>query len=203
MSKDGTFTLNSARRTGSKIACERWLTNSFDSRSTSSSQIKHRPSQPQSRLRRRFRISWRRRPIRLRTGLVTSLARPGGNITGLSGTGSELAAKTLELIRDMLPHTRRVAVLANATDPFTKTFTAQIELAGTRSNADYEYTGIPLPGRTGRGSGHSPLLRFYRPEEAGSYALAVSGWDSQIFMWFVSGIRNRLSTKATAGTAIG
>jgi ABC transporter substrate binding protein len=49
----------------------------------------------------------------LGTGLVSNLARPGGNITGLSGTGSELAAKTLELIRDMLPHTRRVAVLAN------------------------------------------------------------------------------------------
>jgi putative ABC transport system substrate-binding protein len=66
----------------------------------------------------------------LGTGLISNLARPGGNITGLSGTTAELGAKVLELVRDMLPHTRRVAVLANATDPFTKTFTEQIELGG-------------------------------------------------------------------------
>jgi putative ABC transport system substrate-binding protein len=64
------------------------------------------------------------------TGLISSLARPGGNITGLSGAGSELAAKTLELIRDVLPSTRRVAVLANAADPFTRPFVEQIEQAG-------------------------------------------------------------------------
>jgi putative tryptophan/tyrosine transport system substrate-binding protein len=64
------------------------------------------------------------------TGLVPSLARPGGNITGVSGTTTELGAKMLELIRDMLPKARRVAVLGNAPDPFTKTFVAQIELGG-------------------------------------------------------------------------
>ena len=64
------------------------------------------------------------------TGLISSLARPGGNITGLSGTTAELGAKTLELIRDMLPSTRRVAVLANAADPFSKPFVEQIELGG-------------------------------------------------------------------------
>ena len=64
------------------------------------------------------------------TGLVSSLARPGGNITGLSGTTAELGAKILELIREMLPATRRVAILANATDPFTKPFISQIELGG-------------------------------------------------------------------------
>ncbi|MSO75367.1 MAG: hypothetical protein EXQ87_00435 [Alphaproteobacteria bacterium] len=41
------------------------------------------------------------------TGLISSLARPGGNITGLSGTGPELGAKLLEITRDMLPSTRR------------------------------------------------------------------------------------------------
>jgi putative ABC transport system substrate-binding protein len=64
------------------------------------------------------------------TGLISSLARPGGNITGLSGTTAELGAKMLELIRDMLPSTRRVAVLANAADPFSKPFVEQIELGG-------------------------------------------------------------------------
>jgi putative ABC transport system substrate-binding protein len=64
------------------------------------------------------------------TGLISSLARPGGNITGLSGTSAELYAKTLELIREVLPETRRVAVLANAADPFSIPFVEQVEYAG-------------------------------------------------------------------------
>jgi len=46
-------------------------------------------------------------------GLVTSLSRPGGNVTGLSTFAPELSGKRLELIRDMLPRASRVAVLAN------------------------------------------------------------------------------------------
>lgn len=53
------------------------------------------------------------------TGLVASLARPGGNITGLSGTGAELGSKGLELVREVLPTARRVAVLGYANDPFS------------------------------------------------------------------------------------
>ena len=64
------------------------------------------------------------------TGLVASLARPGGNVTGLSGTTTEMGSKLLEIVRDMLPATRRVAVLANGADPFTKLFLAQIEAGG-------------------------------------------------------------------------
>jgi putative tryptophan/tyrosine transport system substrate-binding protein len=66
------------------------------------------------------------------TGLIASLARPGGNITGMSTSTAELAAKTLELIRDVRPVTSRVAVLANAADLFTKTFLGQIRNAGQR-----------------------------------------------------------------------
>ena len=54
----------------------------------------------------RSRSSWRRRRDPVQTGLIGGLARPGGNITGLSGTAAELGAKTLELLRDMLPSTR-------------------------------------------------------------------------------------------------
>ncbi len=63
------------------------------------------------------------------TGLVVSLARPGGNVTGLSSATAEIAGKSLEVIREMLPAASRVAVLANATDPFTKPFLKQIEIA--------------------------------------------------------------------------
>ena len=47
------------------------------------------------------------------TGLVTSLARPGGNVTGLSFVGTELAGKQVELLNEAVPGLRRVAVLAN------------------------------------------------------------------------------------------
>ena len=64
------------------------------------------------------------------TGLVASLPRPGGNVTGIASVTAELAGKSVQLIRDMLPSARRVTVLANATDPFVKPFLEQIELGG-------------------------------------------------------------------------
>ena len=60
------------------------------------------------------------------TGLVASLARPGGNVTGVSAATAELAGKTLELIGEALPSARRVAVLANEADPLAKPFLEQI-----------------------------------------------------------------------------
>ena len=64
------------------------------------------------------------------TGLVESLARPGGNVTGSSGLNPELAAKAVDLIHEMVPSAHRVAVLANAPDPFSKQFLTQIQRAG-------------------------------------------------------------------------
>ena len=64
------------------------------------------------------------------SGLVQSLARPGGNITGFSNMAAETAGKSVELLRDMLPSLRRVAVLANPVDPFTRPFLEQVHLAG-------------------------------------------------------------------------
>src|SRR5215813_2300330 len=60
------------------------------------------------------------------TGLVESLVRPGGNITGMAGVGAELAGKSVDLIRDMIPSARRVIALANAPDPFAKPFVESI-----------------------------------------------------------------------------
>jgi putative ABC transport system substrate-binding protein len=73
------------------------------------------------------------------TGLIASLARPGGNVTGMASVTAELAGKCVQLIREILPSARRVTALANATDPFSKPFLEQIkfggEVTGTTINA--------------------------------------------------------------------
>jgi putative ABC transport system substrate-binding protein len=70
------------------------------------------------------------------TGLVASLARPGGNITGISLMAAELHGKCVELFRDILPSVRRVAVLLNAEDPFWKQIREQVQLAGSATGIE-------------------------------------------------------------------
>ena len=53
------------------------------------------------------------------TGIVASLARPGGNITGDTFFAPELAAKRLEVLKEAMPHARRIAVIANPDSPGT------------------------------------------------------------------------------------
>jgi ABC-type uncharacterized transport system substrate-binding protein len=66
-------------------------------------------------------------PVRL--GLVASLARPGGNLTGINFLTGELVAKRLELLREVVPGAARVAVLVNPTGPITETTLRDIEPA--------------------------------------------------------------------------
>ena len=51
-------------------------------------------------------------------GLVSSLARPGRNVTGLSSQAADTAARRIELLREAVPHLRRLAILADASDLF-------------------------------------------------------------------------------------
>jgi putative ABC transport system substrate-binding protein len=76
------------------------------------------------------------------TGLVMSLPRPGGNVTGIASVTAELAGKSVQLIRDMLPSARRVTALANATDPFSKPFLEQIQLGGEATGTAINPIGI-------------------------------------------------------------
>ena len=70
------------------------------------------------------------------TGLIASLARPGGNITGVSSATGEMGAKNLELIREVLPSARKVALLANASDPFSKSLLEHIQAAAKALNVE-------------------------------------------------------------------
>jgi putative ABC transport system substrate-binding protein len=65
----------------------------------------------------------------VRQGLVASLARPGGNLTGINFFGGELTAKRLELLRELVPQATRVAVLVNPNGPATESTLRDIEPA--------------------------------------------------------------------------
>jgi putative tryptophan/tyrosine transport system substrate-binding protein len=62
-------------------------------------------------------------------GLVASFNRPGGNITGVSILSAELAAKRLQILHDLVPHARIIAVLINSAWPAAARFQADVESA--------------------------------------------------------------------------
>ena len=68
----------------------------------------------------------------LRTGLVTNLARPGGNVTGLSLALIELAGKTVELLHEALPRATRFACVVHSDDPLHREFLDEAESSARR-----------------------------------------------------------------------
>jgi putative tryptophan/tyrosine transport system substrate-binding protein len=65
------------------------------------------------------------------TGLVASLARPGGNVTGMSLGGVTLAAKRLQIVREVVPSVRRLAYLVNSHEPYAEIVAATFEKAAS------------------------------------------------------------------------
>lgn len=66
-------------------------------------------------------------------GLVQSLARPGGNITGLSSNYEETVPKTLELLRSMVPNVSRVAFFMNTANPFHMSIIQTVQRSGAEA----------------------------------------------------------------------
>ena len=66
-------------------------------------------------------------PVEL--GLVASLNRPGGNLTGVVSLGAEIAAKRLELLHKSVPATESIAMLVGPADPYTQAETANVQSA--------------------------------------------------------------------------
>ena len=104
----------------------------------------------------------------LRSGLVASLASPGGNVSGVSLMAVELHGKCVELLRDMLPNTRRVAGLFNAEDPSWKAIEEQVILAG-------KATGVEIHPSIMVHSASEIETAFARMQSEGAGALVVQG----------------------------
>ena len=66
-------------------------------------------------------------------GLVTSLSRPGGNVTGVTSSNVEVTPKRLELLHELLPAVRVMALLVNPTDPITAKITVSEVLAAAHT----------------------------------------------------------------------
>jgi putative tryptophan/tyrosine transport system substrate-binding protein len=78
-------------------------------------------------------------------GFVASLARPGGNITGLSSVGADLAGKRLELLKEVLPKLSRVAVFGTSTNPGNVTALRETELAAAAFKVQLQFLDILDP----------------------------------------------------------
>jgi putative tryptophan/tyrosine transport system substrate-binding protein len=103
------------------------------------------------------------------TGLVASLARPGGNVTGLSLLGPEISGKQIELLKEILPHVTRVAVLANPANPIHPVAVREIKLAA-RS------LGIRIQALEARGpEALEPAFAAMSREPAGALVLPADG----------------------------
>jgi putative ABC transport system substrate-binding protein len=127
-------------------------------------------------------------PVEL--GLIPSLGRPGGNITGLATTSADLAGKRLELLRGLVPKLRRVAVLwdpSNPTNPIqlkgaevaARTLGLQLQPAPVQSPSDFDAAFKAARGANGLLLLDSPLVTTHRARLAGLAATsrlpAISG----------------------------
>src|SRR5688572_4004988 len=79
------------------------------------------------------------------TGLVTSLARPGANVTGVSGTSAQISGKALALFRELSPRAGRLGLVVHRTDPFTVPFGTQARSAARRLGFDVHQVTMDSP----------------------------------------------------------
>jgi putative ABC transport system substrate-binding protein len=79
------------------------------------------------------------------TGLVASLARPGGNITGLTSIAAELEGKRLELLREAIPKLSYIAVLWNPASPFSVVAEKEVQAAAQVLRMRVQSLGVRAP----------------------------------------------------------
>jgi putative ABC transport system substrate-binding protein len=79
------------------------------------------------------------------SGFVASLARPGGNITGLATLTPELSGKRLELLKEIVPKLSRVAVLGTSTMPGSAQMLREVDLAAKAFGVQLQYLDVLSP----------------------------------------------------------
>jgi putative ABC transport system substrate-binding protein len=79
------------------------------------------------------------------SGFVASLARPGGNITGLSTLAPEISGKQLELLKEIVPRLSRVGVLGTSTNPGNAQVLKEMELAAGAYGVQLQYLDVRDP----------------------------------------------------------
>jgi putative ABC transport system substrate-binding protein len=88
------------------------------------------------------------------TGLVASLARPGGNVTGLANQLSDTVGKKLEVLREVVPDLRRLAIIANVGNP-----AAVLEMGEAQAAARKLGLEVTTPESGERRTSHPPSMR--------------------------------------------
>ena len=76
------------------------------------------------------------------SGFVASLARPGGNITGLSNFNAELGGKRLELLKDIVPKLSRMTVIGTSTEPANALFLKEAQLGAAALGIKLQYADV-------------------------------------------------------------
>jgi putative tryptophan/tyrosine transport system substrate-binding protein len=119
----------------------------------------------------------------LSTGLVDSLARPGSNVTGLSNQAADLGGKRLEILRELVPGFRRLAMLANVGYPGGKPEMREIEAAA-------DTLGVAVaPFEIGRAEEIAPVFDAIKGRAGALYVVGDT---------FMNSNRVRISTLAIA-----
>jgi putative tryptophan/tyrosine transport system substrate-binding protein len=123
------------------------------------------------------------------TGLVASLARPGGNVTGLTAQDADLGGKRLELFRQVVPRVSRLALLIDETNPGTVLIAKGTQAAARSVGVQLQSLGVQGPGELDHA--------FAAMKEARADALIVES-SSMLFTWRTRladlALKNRLPT---------
>jgi putative ABC transport system substrate-binding protein len=88
-------------------------------------------------------MTWDQDPVG--SGFVASLARPGGNVTGLSILAPEISGKQLELLKEIVPGLSRLAFLGNSTEPGNAQALRETEAAARAFGAQLQYLDVLTP----------------------------------------------------------
>ena len=128
-------------------------------------------------------------PDPIGNGFIASLARPGGNITGLSNLNRELSGKRLELLKEVVPKLSRVAVFGSSTFPGTGENLKETELVAKALAVELQYIEVRAP------KDIETAFRSARKERADAVLVLSSGLCSILCERSLSSSRKRLGSR--------